>query len=258
MVYGRTDIGRSRTSNQDAFACGRLGDRAEYAVVCDGMGGVNGGGVASAIAVRVIASAIAAWVTEDINGGGPAEALPEKMTEHNLRGMLESAFAAANAEILAAALADDSLRGMGTTAVAAVLSSVPGAERAYIVHVGDSRVYRLSEGNLEQMTRDHSIVQNMVEKGELTPSEAEHHPRKHFITRALGVDSSVECDYASFPPGPGGMLLLCTDGLTNMVDAEEIKKILLTAPAGEAADRLVAAANLNGGSDNTTAVIMTL
>lgn len=177
-VFGRTDEGRVRPENQDAYVCGRLSDQTVFAIVCDGMGGANGGNVASAIAIKVISDRIL-----DVYRDG--------MNENSLRNMLESAISAANIEIFDASMADLELRGMGTTVVAVIVSG----RDVYIAHVGDSRAYVVTPEGIEQITRDHSIVQAMVEKGQLTQSEAKNHPRKHFITRALGVEDTVACDY---------------------------------------------------------------
>ena len=240
-VYGRTDVGRVRPTNQDAFICGRLSPTAVFSVVCDGMGGANGGNVASAIAARVLAERL----VENYREGAAME---------SVRNILESAVSAANAEIYDAALADPALRGMGTTVVAVVVCG----EQVCVAHVGDSRAYRLNRAarSITQITTDHSVVQEMVESGKLTQAQAKNHPRKHFITRALGVELHVECDFNEFTLEDDEMLLLCTDGLTNMVDAEEIRRMALSCERDEIADRLIAAANMSGGSDNITVTVM--
>jgi len=240
-VYGRTDVGRVRPSNQDAFICGRLSDTTYFAVVCDGMGGANGGNVASSIAARVMAERL-------------AENYRDNMTMESVHNILESAVSAANVEIYDTGAEDPALRGMGTTLVAAVVSG----DQVLIAHVGDSRAYALNRADrsIRQLTTDHSVVQEMVESGKLTPAQAKNHPRKHFITRALGVDATVECDFTACTFPPDGMLLICTDGLTNMVDADEINIIAYSSDRDEIADRLIAAANMSGGSDNITVAVM--
>ncbi len=240
-VYGRTDIGRVRQSNQDAFVCGTLSETALFAVVCDGMGGANGGNIASAIAAKVTAERL-------------VENYRNNMTMDSVRNILESAVSAANAEIYDAALADPSLRGMGTTMVVAVVCN----DNVCVAHVGDSRAYSLTrkERRIQQVTTDHSVVQEMIAGGRLTQAEAKNHPRKHFITRALGVEETVECDFAVFPYPENGMILLCTDGLTNMVDTDEINIIAYSSGKDEIADRLIAAANMSGGSDNITVAVI--
>lgn len=240
-AYGRTDVGRVRPSNQDAFICGRLSETTLFSVVCDGMGGANGGNIASAVAARVIAERL-------------VENYREGMTTESVHNILESAVSVANAEIYDTALADPALRGMGTTVVAAVVSD----RKVTIAHVGDSRAYRLCRHGrtIEQITTDHSVVQEMVESGKLTQAQAKNHPRKHFITRALGVENTVECDFNGFELGDNELLLICTDGLTNMVDADEIKIIAFSSDKDEIADRLIAAANMSGGSDNITVSVV--
>ena len=239
QAYGKTDVGRVRENNQDAFICGRLPDDALFVVVCDGMGGANGGNVASALAVKVISDRIV-----DIYRDGLASG--------SIRNLLESAIAAANVEIYDTAMADLELRGMGTTVVAAIVKW----RELSLAHVGDSRAYLVGPEGLEQITRDHSIVQAMVERGQLTQDEAKNHPRKHFITRALGVEETVECDYCELAIPEGTRLLICTDGLTNMVEADDIYALLQSGEEAGAPDRLIHAANMAGGSDNITAVLV--
>lgn len=238
-AYGKTDVGRVRENNQDAFICGRLSEDALFVVVCDGMGGANGGNVASAMAVKVISDRI-------------MEVYREGLAQSSVRNLLESAIAAANVEIYDAAMADRELRGMGTTVVAAIIC---GRQLA-LAHVGDSRAYLIGLEKIEQITRDHSIVQAMVERGQLTQDEAKNHPRKHFITRALGVEETVECDYGEWEIPEGNRLLICTDGLTNMVEPEEIYALVQSEEETQVPDRLIHAANMAGGSDNITAVLV--
>ena len=238
-VFGRTDEGRVRPENQDAYVCGRLSDQTVFAIVCDGMGGANGGNVASAIAIKVISDRIL-----DVYRDG--------MNENSLRNMLESAISAANIEIFDASMADLELRGMGTTVVAVIVSG----RDVYIAHVGDSRAYVVTPEGIEQITRDHSIVQAMVEKGQLTQSEAKNHPRKHFITRAWGVEDTVACDYTELIFPEKGVLLICTDGLTNMVEPDDIYKAVNSTSEENIPDVLIHAANMAGGSDNITVVVL--
>lgn len=239
QTYGKTDTGRVRSNNQDAFVCGRLADDVVFAVVCDGMGGAKGGNIASALAVKIITERLSA-------------AYRENMTTQSIRYVLECAIAAANVEVFDTAAADENLRGMGTTVVVAVVCG----KTAVLAHIGDSRAYLVTSEGLEQVTRDHSLVQEMVESGKLTETEARTHPRKHFITRALGVEDTVECDIDEREIPERGALLICTDGLTNMVETEDIRKILLSYPPQVAAERLVHAANMAGGSDNITVALI--
>lgn len=240
-VIGQTHIGLVRTNNQDALAFGPLTQGAQYAVVCDGMGGANGGNIASNIAVELIAQRI-------------EENFRPEQSANSVEHMLSSAMAAANAAVFDKAQSDESLSGMGTTVVAAVTCG----KTAYISHVGDSRLYLLRDNTLKAVTRDHSVVQELVESGQITEEEARSHPRRHFITRALGVTDSEQGEYDELDMQPDDRLLLCTDGLINMVEPEAIRDILMTNTADEAVDALVRAALDGGGTDNITVVLMTV
>lgn len=236
-TLGASHPGRVRASNQDAFLCGKLASETAFVVVCDGMGGANGGNVASSIAMRCIANRL----VEDYR---------ESATPEAIRELLESAVSDANAEVYGAACEEAELFGMGTTVVAAIAVS----DAVYIAHVGDSRAYMLEPHSIEQITRDHSVVQDMVDKGQITAEQAKTHPQKHFLTRALGVESEIECAFtrASFPDD--GTLLICTDGLSNMVSSEMIETLVRTFPFAEIPMKLITTANLAGGSDNITVV----
>ena len=219
--------------------CGLLSDHAAYAVVCDGMGGANGGQIASTKAVQVVSDRI-------------VERYRENMTDNSIRNLLESAIAAANAEVFDIAQKDVNLRGMGTTVVVTIACK----DKVHIAHVGDSRAYLVIDPTIEQVTRDHSIVQSMLEKGELTADEAKHHPRKNLITRALGVEKVVEPDYTERAFPKSALLLMCTDGLTNTVEPEEIFRMIHTTALDQLADRLTVMANTRGGSDNITVALI--
>ena len=237
QVYGRTDKGRVRQNNQDAFVTGKLSDSVHFAVVCDGMGGANGGNVASSLAVKVITNRI-------------VEGYRENMSLQSIHYMLESAIAAANVLVYDTAVSDPDLHGMGTTVVAVIVSG----QNAVIAHIGDSRAYMIAE-DIRQLTRDHSVVWEMVEKGEITEEEARIHPNKNFITRALGVEEQVECEITDAEIPENGMLLVCTDGLTNMVENSEIARILKKLSPQDAVEKLIVSANMSGGSDNITACL---
>ena len=241
QVTGATHVGRVRSSNRDALQYGPLGDAVQYAVVCDGMGGANGGNVASEIAAEVIARRI----TEHVR---------QEQVLHSPEHLFSSAMEAANLAIYERALESPDLSGMGTTVVAAVMRS----DVAYISHVGDSRLYLFRQGRLTSVTRDHSVVQEMIESGQLTEEQARSHPRKHFITRALGVSAQESGEYDELPLEPGDRLLLCTDGLTNMVENRAIAAIMAADPPAVAVPRLIQAALDGGGRDNVTVVIMDL
>ena len=238
MVTGQTHLGLVRENNQDAMDYGTLSDSARYGVVCDGMGGANGGNVASEIAVGIIGSRIRDGFSAEQNGN---------WAEH----MLASAMAAANIGVFDRAQQQPELSGMGTTVVAAVICG----RMAYISHVGDSRLYLCRGDSLRQITRDHSVVQEMIESGQITEEQAKSHPRRHFITRALGVTDDESGEYDELELQAGDRLLLCTDGLTNMVETGAILQ-LLKQPAKAAAEALVQAALDGGGTDNITVLLM--
>ena len=239
IISAATDRGLVRSSNQDAFRYGTLPDGSVWACVCDGMGGANGGDVASSMAAGVIARLIE-------NGYGSG------MTGCELRELINKAAQTANLNIFTASRGDPSLFGMGTTAVIAVVRG----DTVYTGHAGDSRAYRISGDRLVQLTVDHSMVQELVDSGKLTPEQAKNHPRKNIITRALGVYGAVELDYTETQFGPGDKLLLCSDGLSNYVEPERIVGLAGTSPAERLADIYIEEACANGGGDNVTAVII--
>ena len=177
-IVAKTDIGLKRESNQDSYAAGELPGSVAWAVVCDGMGGAAGGNYASSTAVKVISERI----TSSYRIG---------MTSSSIRNMLTSAIAAANISVYDMSKADPELTGMGTTVVVSIVVD----NTVFIAHAGDSRAYILSNGSLNQLTKDHSIVQEMIDHGTLTPDEAKIDPRKNIITRALGVDSELRIDF---------------------------------------------------------------
>jgi protein phosphatase len=236
----RSDTGRVRRGNEDAVAeDAALG----LLVLADGMGGHNAGEVASQIAVRVILEKV-------------RQALPGSTagpTAQNGSQVLQGAFAAANAAIHAAAQANPQHHGMGTTAVAALL----GEGRIAIAHVGDSRLYRLRAGKLTAITRDHSLIEDLVTRGHYSRDEASRAGRGNMLTRALGIESEVEVDVTEAGLDPGDIILLCSDGLTDMVDDASIERVLLESGAdleGSAA-ALVDTANRRGGRDNISVAL---
>ena len=227
----RTDTGRQRNANEDTpFA------RPPIFVVADGMGGAQAGEVASKTAAETFEGA-----------------LPQAPPEQLLRETIE----AANRKVHERAQSDPALAGMGTTITAAIVDLE--AEEVAIGHVGDSRAYRLRGGKLEQLTRDHSLVEEMRRKGQLTDAQAEDHPQRSIITRALGPEPEVEVDVQTVPALDGDVFLLCSDGLTTMLDDEHIARLLARATSMEAASRaLVDEANRAGGRDNITVLLFRL
>ena len=235
-IVAKTDKGRVRESNQDAYAVGEFPDEVAWAIVCDGMGGAAGGNIASALAVKVISDKINA-------------SYRETMKDSSIVNMLHSALTAANMEVYDMADANPELNGMGTTVVCAIVKG----GKAFIAHAGDSRAY-IYDGELKQVTTDHSVVQRLLDSGQITKEEAEHHPYKNRITRAIGVDKSIEIDFDEIELGDDEVLILCTDGLSNYVTDDEMINEVQDGKYYAFADRLVRKANNNGGGDNITVV----
>jgi protein phosphatase len=227
----RTDVGRTRDHNEDSYGVGEgeLVERfGELLVVCDGMGGHAAGEIASRVAVETILADYYAVADEERNE------------------VLEQAFSHANEQIYASG------RGsMGTTGVAALLYH----DALHIANVGDSRAYLIRDGEIRQLSRDHSFVSDQVAAGLITPEQARSSPHRNVITRALGYQSEVSVDLFRWPLQVGDIILLCSDGLHGLVADEEIAEIAIAHPADEAIDRLIELANERGGSDNITVVI---
>lgn len=239
-IYSITDPGKVRSSNQDAFFAGELIPDAAFAIVCDGMGGANAGNVASETAVKVITDYI-------------LRSYRAKMDSFDIEKMLKNAIVSANIDVYDMSLKDATLSGMGTTVVAALIHN----DEAVIAHVGDSRAY-LVDDSLQQLTRDHSVVQSLVESGKITPEDAKVHPRKNVITRALGAEENVVVDSMQLVLKEGQTLLLCTDGLTGYAESDEIFNIFKTTDAELVPEKLVELAINGGGGDNITAVTLSL
>lgn len=238
-IVAKTDIGLKRASNQDSYAAGELPDGVAWAVVCDGMGGVAGGNVASSNAVKVISERI-------------TSSYRPNMSPNSIKNMLISAITAANINVYDMSRTNSELEGMGTTVVCAVITD--GV--AHIAHAGDSRAYAVKKDNIYQLTKDHSVVQELVERGQITEDEAKNHPRKNIITRALGVNSELKVDYCEYDLDDNDIIVLCTDGFTNFVDDNEFHDIVENNTYYEIADLLVSKANDNGGGDNITVVAL--
>lgn len=245
-----TDPGLRRSSNEDSY-CTR--EDLGLFVVADGMGGHVAGEVASRIAVETIQTFIQETAGADKNRTWPFPFEPDLTFESN---RLKAAFRLANHQI-ANAMADAAdLRGMATTASALLASA--DRTRASVAHVGDSRVYVLRGGTLEQMTKDHSWVEEQVRAGTMTPSAARQHPWRNVVTRALAGGDDPEVDVLELAPAPGERFLLCSDGLFAVVPHEQIAGILSTTgvPLQAICDQLVAAANDAGGPDNITTLVI--
>jgi len=230
-VHGRSDVGQVRAGNEDALLM--LGT---VFAVADGMGGHRGGEVASATALRPLA---------ELDGRGFDDASAAL-------DALSAAAIAANTEVGRRSRTEPELEGMGTTLTAALIDG----DDAHLVHVGDSRAYLLRDGALVQLTDDHTLVQALIDQGRITRDEASEHPHRSVITRAIGVGSDVEVDRLSVTLADGDVLLLCSDGLTGVVDDDEIAQVLTEHGAHAAVDELIARANSAGGPDNITVLTL--
>lgn len=241
---GKTHVGLVRQINQDAYEIHPLPDGGMLAVVCDGMGGPAGGEVASAISVELISKSIVSGYST-------------LLREDELLELVRSAIEQANTRVFEYSLRDAELAGMGTTVVLALATD----QTAYLANVGDSRAYLYSCQNgvtkLTQITHDHSVVQELVDGGSLSSEEARNHPKKNIITRALGTQSSVNIDYFKVALVPGDKLLLCSDGLSNMVEEEQICALLQKQNPSVVLNALIEASLDAGANDNVTAVLMT-
>lgn len=238
-IFSKTDAGVVRTLNDDSFLHGYLEGGSVWAVVCDGIGGFNGGAVASSCATQVIGQKLSSGFRKGMSG-------------NSLRNLLNTAIVSANINILDKAMEDRALDGMGTTVVAAVICD----GFVHIAYAGDSRAYLISQNSVQRLTDDHSVVRAMIDCGQLTESEARNHPRRNLITRALGIDENIDVDYCECPYSLGDKLLLCTDGLSNYVDEAKILEITNTSAVENLPAALIDYANKMGGADNATAVII--
>ena len=235
-VYSATDVGQKRKMNQDYVFVSEnpVGNLPNLFVVADGMGGHNAGDYASSHAVQTLVDEIRR--DADFN--------PIKVIRH--------AIETANTEILERSRREEHLRGMGTTIV---VCTVVG-HYAYVANVGDSRLYVIQDG-IHQVTKDHSLVQEMVRLGQMDPQSAKNHPDKNIITRAVGVSEKVKIDIFERQLRAGEYIILCSDGLTNMVEDSVILQILHGAGSlSDKAERLIELANKNGGKDNITVIII--
>ena len=236
-IYSATDVGQKRKMNQDyVFVSeGPVGNLPNLFTVADGMGGHNAGDYASSHAVRILVDEI----RED------ADYNPVKVIRH--------AIEAANTEIRNRAQEDANLRGMGTTMVVATIVD----QYAYIANVGDSRLYVISD-EIRQITKDHSLVQEMVRMGEISEEEARNHPDKNIITRALGAEKTVDVDFFDLKLEKDCTILMCSDGLSNMVEDSKIQEIISDPEADidQKGNALLREANQNGGKDNIAVVLV--
>ena len=236
-LFGKTDIGLVRETNQDAFSFGSFDDGNCWAVVCDGMGGVSGGQVASEICVEKVSEAIKRSYRKGI-------------TVSSAKNLLTTAINAANSAVFKEAQENIELKGMGTTVVAVlVLGSI-----AVVAHVGDSRAYLIND-EINQITKDHSFVQLLIDTGKITEEEAKVHPDRNVITRAVGIEHVVDVEIDIVDINDNDKLLICTDGLNGYVPDADILKIIKEY-GDSSTEKLVETANNAGGRDNVTVVML--
>jgi serine/threonine protein phosphatase PrpC len=239
-IFGITDRGCVREQNQDAYDFRLLDQGRGLAVVCDGMGGAKAGNVASTMAVERFFST---FLAEDYSDNDAD--IPQMMT---------AAADAANSDVYHRSVTDADCRGMGTTLVAAFADP----ECVQVLNEGDSRAYYINQSGISRVTRDHSLVQHLLERGDITVEEARSHPQKNLITRALGAEPELRADLYQLDWAAGEFLLLCSDGLSNTVsDQELLYEVLHGGTPESCCDRLLDIALKRGAPDNVTAVLIT-
>lgn len=242
-AFGKSDVGKVRELNEDSFFIEGFAEEKPFGfcVLADGMGGHNAGEVASSMAVDIISREILASEETDNNA--------------EIARFLTAALDFANNEIYNESVTDSSKAGMGTTAVILYITG----DIAYIANIGDSRAYILEDGSLRQLTVDHSVVQKLVESGSITAEDARVHPERNIITKALGTEPEENYDIFEIPIKPGDRLLLCSDGLSDMLTDNEIGEILnRNLSDEETGNILISEANEHGGNDNITVLLLTV
>lgn len=242
QYWGMTDPGCVREQNQDTFQMEQLGRDVVLCIVCDGMGGAKSGNVASSLAVEVFVDEIRrTWVDD--------------MEQAEIDQMLQGAVKLANFTVYDQGKQFEEFSGMGTTLVAALVKN----QEATVVNVGDSRAYRINENGIKKITVDHSLVEMMVLRGELTPEEARTYPGKNYITRAVGTEAITESDMFHLDLERGDYVLLCSDGLTNVIDEQEILFEVVHGEKKEhCCEQLIEIAKTRGAPDNVTCVLVQL
>ncbi len=234
-----SDIGKKRIANEDSYFVSEFTQNTGYIIVADGMGGHKGGATASKMTVDCIKD----YFSKHFN----------LENEREIRKILKESIENANKIVYDAARKDEALLGMGTTVVLCLVED----NNLYIANVGDSRLYHISKDKINQVTKDHSVVQELIDRGEISENEAESHPNKNLITRAVGSSVDIEIDFYKFKANKDDIIVICTDGLSNMIKKDEIKKIVTDEKnLDRAVTRLVDEANLRGGFDNITVAAM--
>lgn len=240
LAWGLTDQGCVRKQNQDSYDIVELDRNTLLCVVCDGMGGAKSGNIASSLAVEVFVQEVRrSWKSG--------------MDQEKVNQVLCSAVKLANFTVFDQAMQFEEFDGMGTTLVAALVHG----KSATVINVGDSRAYLVAQDGIDQVSKDHSLVQMMVERGELTPEVARTYPGKNYITRAIGTESTVECDLFRLDVHKGDFLLLCSDGLSNMLDDQEILfEVVHGVNKQYCCQRLLDIAKNRGAPDNVTSILV--
>ena len=242
QVWGLTDAGCVRKQNQDAYQVKKLDRGAVLAVVCDGMGGAKSGNIASMLAVDVFSQEI-------------CRSYAPGMSQDRVDQMLRSAVKLANFTVYDQAAQFEEFDGMGTTLVAALVRG----KKVTVVNVGDSRAYGIDRSGIQQITKDHSLVQMMVDRGDLTPEVAKTYPGKNFITRAIGTEPLVMCDIFHRDMNRGNFLLLCSDGWSNLMDDQEILfEVVHGVNKQHCCKRLLNIAKNRGAPDNVTSILVSI
>lgn len=242
QAWGLTDPGMIRSQNQDDYAIVKLGRDQLLVIVCDGMGGARSGNIASKMAVEVFSGEI----QRNVRSG---------MKQDRIDAMLRDALELANKAVYEQSQLSEEYKGMGTTLVAALFQK----DHVTVANVGDSRAYLLNEDGVQSITTDHSLVELMVQRGELTREAAKNHPGKNLITRAVGTEHTVECDLYHHHLQKGDSVLLCSDGLSNqMSDQEILFEVVHGVSKNDCCQRLMKIANYRGAPDNVTIALVTI
>ncbi len=258
--FGKSDTGKMRTANQDSYAIRPVSKNATLCVVCDGMGGAKSGNVASECAIEVFCTSVIKYAAAKKTRAGKL-----KLTSDDACVILDDAAKDANREVYEKSQSSPDYQGMGTTLVAALFVD----DIAYVINIGDSRMYLISDNTITQITHDHSYVQHLIDSGTLSAEDARNHPFRNRITRAVGVSEEIECDIFSVELASleVGYLLLCSDGLSGVLLPEDIYALVSSdldidvvldteSELADKTERLIAAANEAGGPDNITAVLI--
>ncbi|MBQ6674576.1 MAG: Stp1/IreP family PP2C-type Ser/Thr phosphatase [Ruminococcus sp.] len=235
----KSDIGQKRDENQDRVRVGMIGNDSALAVVCDGMGGANSGSLASEIAVNA--------VFDKISGN-----YREAADENSIRNLLLTSVSAANALVYQKSEENEENKGMGTTCVIALVRG----KQVFVANVGDSRAYIMTPNGIDQITNDHTLVEMLYEQGQISREEADTHTMKNVITKAVGVEKDIETDYFELENDCNFTVLVCSDGLYNYCDNELMYQTVFGQNLDEAASKLVAHANLEGGRDNISIALL--